>query len=94
MYTDTLLFINFHAENCICIASTIEKKIFCCMHTGSQRCVQIGYKVVREVLSVVRVTDLGRTLAAHVVIYKTAKTKPFKVILECHQEYILLMPCI
>ena len=49
------------------------------MHTGSQRCVQVGYKVIREVLSVVRVTDLGRTLAAHVVIYKTAKTKPFKV---------------
>ena len=48
-------------------------------YAGSQRCVQVGYKVVHEVLSVIRVTDLGKTLAAHVVVYKSQKIKPFKV---------------
>lgn len=40
---------------------------------------QVGYKVVHEVVSVMRVTDLGKTLAAHVVVYKSPKSKPFKV---------------
>ena len=53
--------------------------IFSYTFIGSQHCAKVGYKVVHEVLSVVRVTDLGRTLAAHVVIYKNSKTKPFKV---------------
>ena len=51
---------------------------------------QVGYKVVREVLSVVRVTDLGRSLAAHVVVYKSANTKPFKVHVLYHKNVQLL----
>ena len=48
-------------------------------YIGSRQCLQTGYKVVREVLSVVRVSKLGTSLGAHVVVYKSGKVKPFKV---------------
>ena len=47
--------------------------------TGQQQCAQVGYKVIREVLSVLRVTELGQSFGAHVVLYKSTNAKPFKV---------------
>lgn len=42
---------------------------------------RVGYRVVHEVVSVVRVTELGRSLTAHIILYKSANAKPFKVML-------------
>ena len=49
------------------------------LSAGQQQCAQVGFKVVREVLSVLRVTELGKSLGAHVIFYKSKNAKPFKV---------------
>ena len=49
-------------------------------HTGSQHCIKTGYKVVNELLSVMRTTDVGKNFGARVVVHKPENSQPFNVI--------------
>ena len=67
-------------ERDVCLLASHLFTISTWCTTDAEECLNDGYSIVRDVLSVVRQTELGRSLAAHVIKCRSEKdVKPFKV---------------
>ena len=60
----------------------------------SEECLNFGYSLIRDVLSVVRRTDLGRSLSAHVVQCQSIKDIKPPIVRNMQFLFFLILTCI